>query len=351
MLWHVGHCRKFHVPTRTHLLMLLPPMKLPPLTFKPVLKRIRWGGRKLGMMFGKPIGPEADYAESWEVADHAEGVSIVEQGTLSGRTLNSLVNDYPRELLGATTAVARFPLLIKLLDANDWLSLQVHPNDLLAREYSQTDAGKTEAWVVISAEAGSTICAGLKPGVTRAELQRALITEELQPLLNCIPVAAGDCVFVPAGTIHALGPGILIAEVQQQSNLTFRLHDWGRVGADGKPRQIHVEESLHCTDFSRGPVFPVVPLPLPEVSPESEQLVRCPYFAIRRHQVHHQLGLKSTGGFRVLMCLTGRGFLGSEFGLLNLQPGATVLLPASLAEVSLETTGHGPLTLLEISPG
>lgn len=319
---------------------------LPPLIFEPLLKRIRWGGRRLGSLLGKQLGPEPDYAESWELADHADGRSRVASGPMVGMTLSELMQVYPQELLGRQAAATQFPLLIKFLDANDWLSLQVHPDDRQAVRYNPSEHGKTEAWVILDAQPESRICAGLKPDVTPEQLRIALTTGIIEDCLNLIAVSVGDCIFVPAGTVHALGPGIVLAEVQQQSNLTFRLYDWGRVDASGRPRPIHLQEALHCTDFARGPVFPVQPVLLSGFQHSCEELVRCGYFVIRRHTFSEPIKIRTEDRFRILMSLQGNAQITTELGSAQLQMGATVLLPAC-AE-SAVAAPEGAVVMLEV---
>lgn len=322
---------------------------LPPLTFQPILKRIRWGGRKLGTLLGKPIGPETDYAESWEIADHADGQSIVASGPFAGRTLSSLLQTHRLDLMGSAFTGSQFPLLIKFLDANDWLSLQVHPGDALAKQFDPRENGKTEAWVILDAQPDSQICSGLKSGVTREQLASALNAgpAAIEECLHIIPVKAGDCVFVPAGTVHALGPGIVLAEVQQQSNLTFRLYDWGRVDAQGKPRPIHVQESLLCTDFLRGPVNPVTTAAVDQQTSMSESLVRCPYFVIRRQTLWSRATFVANDRFRIVLVLDGSVSISNEAGNVTARKGETVLVPASSEH--FEITPHGSAVLLEVS--
>lgn len=319
---------------------------LPPLVFQPVLKRIRWGGRKLGTMLGKPIGTESDYAESWEIADHSDGMSIVADGPMAGMSLPQVIEKHPEALFGSRSGLNQFPLLIKFLDANDWLSLQVHPDDRLARNYNPKENGKTEAWVILHAEPTSQICAGLKPGVTREHLKSAVLNGRPEELLNIIQVKAGDCVFVPAGTVHALGPGIVLAEVQQQSNLTFRLYDWGRLDASGQPRPVHLEESMACTNFHQGPVEPVAGRLLSECGAQVEELVRCPYFTIRRHAVQSSTSLSDRDEFRILMTLSGQGRLEASTGGQLISMGTTVLIPA--CSKAIQIVPEGSLTVLEI---
>jgi len=319
---------------------------LPPLVFEPLLKRIRWGGRRLGSHLQKPIGAGDDYAESWELADHGNDQSRVLGGPLADTTLRQLMQSHPHELLGRQSGLTQFPLLIKFLDANDWLSLQVHPDDELARQFDPHENGKTEAWVILDAQPESRICAGLKPGVDAAALRQGLQTGDIEELLHLIPVKPGDCVFVPAGTVHALGPGILLAEIQQQSNLTFRLHDWGRVDADGQPREIHVEQSIECTDFNRGPVSPVTPITLSDQTHVFEDLIRCPYFVVRRHRALEPFEIVMSEQFRILMFLEGTAVVKTPGGAIPARLGTTVLIPAESNRV--EIVPNGRVQVLEI---
>lgn len=298
------------------------------LEFEPLLKRIRWGGRRLGTLLGKSLGPESDYAESWEIADQPGDQSRVASGALKGLTLGELVQESGKPLLGDAAGISQFPLLIKYLDAHDWLSLQVHPNDVQARVYDVSGRGKTEAWVIIEAGADSRICAGLKSGVTSEQLQDAMAAGHVEECLHICRVQPGDCFFVPAGTVHALGPGIVLAEVQQQSNLTFRLHDWGRLGSDGQPRPLHLKESLECIDFERGPLAPVVPQQRSDGEHAFEELVHCPWFVIRRHVVDAPFDMRPGNRFRIVMVLSGSIVMSSAEGELKLSTGRTVLLPA-----------------------
>lgn len=319
---------------------------LPPLIFEPLLKRIRWGGRRLGSHLQKPIGEGHDYAESWELADHGSDQSRIIGGPLTGTTLRQLMQSSPHELLGTQAGLTQFPLLIKFLDANDWLSLQVHPDDRLARQYDPHENGKTEAWVILDAQPDSRICAGLKSGVDATALRQGLQTGNVEDLLHMIPVKSGDCVFVPAGTVHAIGPGILLAEVQQQSNLTFRLHDWGRVDANGQPREIHVEQSIECTDFARGPVSPATPVTLCDQNHVFEELVRCDHFVIRRHRALERFMIAMFDHFRILMFLEGNAVVKTGGGKVSARLGTTILIPAE--SDSVEIIPNGRVQLLEI---
>lgn len=304
---------------------------LEPLAFTPILRRLVWGGRRLGTLLGKPIGDGDDYAESWELADYHDQVSVVRGGPYAGVSLRDLVLGRPADLLGKARAnQGQFPLLVKLLDARENLSVQVHPDDALGRELAN-DRGKTEAWVVLDAEPGSAIYAGLKPGVDRETLRRGIDSGQVEPLLHRIDPKPGDCLLIEAGTVHALGGGVLVAEIQQMSDATFRVFDWNRVGADGKPRELHVEKAMRCIDFDRGPVDPVVPAPLVlENGDVREPLVACAYFELERWTLSAATEIGRDDRFTILMTLDGEALVRAPRGDLPLRRGETILLPASI---------------------
>jgi mannose-6-phosphate isomerase len=313
------------------------------LDFQPLIKRIRWGGTRLRTQLNKPIGDATDAAESWEVCDHGVDQSMVASGPWIGRTLAELVRDENSALFGQHAGLTQFPLLIKFLDASDRLSLQVHPNDEQARLINPLENGKTEAWVILDAAPGSRLYAGLKSGVDRETLASHLSEGSIEAALHSFPVKPGDCVFIPAGTVHAIGEGILLAEVQQSSDITFRLHDWGRVGTDGKPRPLHIEESLDCIDFDRGPVDPVHSS---SGSPQqAQELVRCPYFVIARHAASEPFQIPPDDRFHVLMILAGAAQVrcGEESFLVG--QGKTLLACAARGTIEIRPTE--PLVLLD----
>jgi len=314
-----------------------------PLEFQPIIKSIRWGGTRLGSELNKPLDGLTDAAESWEIADQADGCSVVSRGPWAGRALSSLRDTHADAIFGDHPSSNPFPLLIKFLDAHDRLSLQVHPNDQQALAYGADQRGKTEAWIIIAAEPDSQIYAGLKDGVDRPSLADAMAAGRVESCLHSYRVAAGQAVFIPAGTVHAIGEGILLAEVQQQSNLTFRLHDWGRLGVDGQPRELHVQQALNCIDFDRGPVDCVVPenLLADQVAHEerdaelAQRLVRCPYFVIDRHSARQPRSISTEGRFRILIMTAGQGTLTAQGTDIRLQAGKTLLLPARCAPLVL----------------
>lgn len=306
---------------------------LPPLTFRPLFKRYLWGGRRLGATLNKPIGDQ-DAAESWELVDHGADQSVVAGGPLDGLTLRQIIEQHNQPLLGRHAPAPQFPLLLKYLDAQRTLSVQVHPNDAQGAKLDPPDLGKTEAWVVLAAEPGSKIYAGLKPGVDRQALAAAVRQGACEECLHVIHPEVGDCVFIQAGTVHALGEGLVIAEIQQASNTTFRLFDWNRVDKDGQPRPLHIEQSLAVTDFDRGPVTPQTPQPLAE---GVERLVTCDKFLLDRRRVTRDCPLDDDNAFVILTTIHGDATLISGDQPHPAPLGQTILLPAQRAPCRLQS--------------
>jgi mannose-6-phosphate isomerase len=304
-----------------------------PLRFEPIFRRYLWGGRKLGSVLGKVIGPESDYAESWEIVDRGADQSVVAAGQLAGKTLSELLQSHGREVLGRHFPQTRFLLLFKFLDCEKTLSVQVHPNDAAAAKLNPPDFGKTEAWVVISADPGSVIYAGLKRGFDRTALERELNRGTCELCLQKIEPKPGDCIFLPPGTVHALGRGLLIAEIQQSSDATFRLFDWNRVGADGKPRPLHIEESLATIDYDRGPIGPQIPQPTD--NPWRQQLVVCDKFILDRWHLAVPVEIGGDDRFHILAVLDGEIEVAGDVVTKPLGIGGTILLPASVRRLAV----------------
>lgn len=316
-------------------------MTLSPIRFAPLFKRYLWGGQQLGTLLKKPIGEGDDYAESWEVADHGADQSVVVGGPLAGMTLGDVVGQHGKELLGKhwqKGRVTRFPLLFKFLDCRRVLSVQVHPNDAAAAKQTPPDLGKTEAWVILAAEPGSVVYAGLKRGFDRAALEREVHRGTTELCLHKFEPQVGDCIFIPAGTVHALGAGLVVAEIQQASDTTFRLFDWNRVGPDGNPRQLHVEESLNAIDYSAGPVQPQIPEPTESLF--VERLVSCDKFILDRWKLNgtEPAAQSTIGGderFHIVSVLAGSVKLSWGESSEQLSLGQTILIPASAAKCQL----------------
>lgn len=313
-----------------------------PLRFVPILKQTIWGGRLLGERLGKPIGSESNYAESWEVVDHGADQSVVAAGPLAGQTLRQLLTDRHRWLMGDAPE-QKFPLLLKYLDCNRVLSVQVHPDDEYAAAMSTPDRGKTEAWYIVDAKPSSVIYAGLKAGVDAPALRSAIERGTAEDVLHQFQPQSGDCVFIPAGTVHAIGAGLLVAEIQQSSDTTFRLYDWNRLDEAGNSRELHLEQSLAVTDFTSGPVSPI----RADTSKSGWQtLVQCDKFHLRSlHSGSDRIA--GDGKFHILTVPHGTATLSCDGELTTLSTGESVLVPAAHAEATVETVDSG--VLLEMS--
>lgn len=313
--------------------------KVGPLRFHPVFRRYIWGGRRLGEVLGKPIGEGTDYAESWEIVDRGDDQTVVVAGPWQGKSLGELAKNHGPELLGRHHPQTSFPLLFKLLDCNQDLSVQVHPNDEQGAKLPKPDLGKTEAWVILDAKPGAKLFAGIKRGFDRPAVEREIARNTLPLCLHTVEAKAGDCIFVPAGTVHALGSGFLVAEIQQASDTTFRLFDWNRVGTDGKPRPLHVEQGLAVSDFVTGPVSPQTPK---LTSQEGvEQLVACDKFVLNRWTIDKPSTLPDDNTCRIVYVVEGAMSAAGE----QLVAGQTILVPAATG--GLQIAPSGKCVLLE----
>ena len=261
-------------------------ISLYPLTFEPVLRHYIWGGRNLENLYGRPL-PPGTTAESWEISGHPNGSTAVDAGPLTGQSVPDVLAAYREDLVGTRAAWAlerdKFPLLIKLLDAQKRLSVQVHPSDEYALEHENGELGKTEMWYVLHAQPHAELILGLEPGVTREDFRRAIEDNQLDKWMHHLSVKPGDAVFVPAGTLHCLLEGLLVAEIQQNSDTTYRVYDWGRLGKDGKPRSLHVEKALDVINFEKirpGPYRPV--LVADQDGLARQEITRSEYFVVEK---------------------------------------------------------------------
>ena len=316
-----------------------------PLRFQPLFRRYLWGGRRLETMLGKSLGDGDNYAESWELVDHGEDQSVVLAGGLKGSTLRELVDGYGPELFGIHAPQEQFPLLFKFLDCNRTLSVQVHPNDEQGARLDPPDLGKTEAWLVLAADPGSKIYAGLEQGVSREQLAQALEEGTCEECLYQFEPEIGQCVFIEAGTVHALGAGLVIAEIQQASDTTFRLFDFNRVDADGNPRPLHVEQSLETIAFDRGPVAAAKPAATDQ--PGRERLVNCDKFVLDRCTFSQPQTFGGDDRFHLLVCTEGSSDVAGDPSGEPLAIGRTCLLPAAAGAV--EVTPNEASVVLDIT--
>lgn len=303
---------------------------MPPLRLHPLFKQRPWGGRRLAEQWHKFDASTTGWAESWEVVDLGDDQSRVHGGPFDGQTLHELVRKYPDELLGRHAGCEQFPLLFKFLDAAETLSVQVHPNDSQAAILAPGQHGKSEAWVVLAAQPDSRLSVGLKSGVDRATLERHLAAGTVEECMHSIPARVGDVISVPAGTVHAIGAGVSLAEIQQPSDVTFRLFDGNRRDAQGHLRPLHVEQALQCIDFSLGPVWPHAPNPLKDGNGLSEELIQSEHFVWRRHfltTAHVQL--PPIGYCRLLSLIEGNAQVVSPSGVELLEAGQSLVIPAT----------------------
>jgi len=311
-----------------------------PLVFEPYFRPQIWGGRRLGRFLERPLPGDGPFGEAWVLSAHPEHVSRVAEGPLQRTLLTELWTARAEELLGRSDRPGAFPLLLKYLDCQDLLSIQVHPDDEAAGRLCPGESGKTEAWVVIEAEPAARIYAGLRPGATPSELERHLDAGTLPECLHSFAPRTGQSLLLPAGTVHSAGGGLLLAEVQQSSDATFRLFDWNRPGPDGKPRALHRREALRSIDWLRGPVVPTEGTSLAGLPPgnRAERLVACPHFTIDRYQLAAPLSLPYPGQLSIWMVLEGSLLLsGQPAGYERFfRTGETVLVPASTGALRWE---------------
>lgn len=317
-------------------------MKRYPLQFQPEFKERVWGGRALEQ-FGFELPPGRPIGEGWMIGDHPNGTTRVLNGELIGLGLDQVREEHGKEWFGAkgfSEKNGRFPLLLKLLDCQDDLSIQVHPND----EYDRLPAGelgKTEMWYILAAKPDAKIIYGLEPGVTRESMHAAIREGRIMDCLQELPVAAGDSFYIPAGTVHALCSGVLVAEIQQNSDTTYRLYDYDRPGLDGKPRELHIEDSLNVIAYEgSGASRMTTELKQPH---EWLQLAKSPYFVVEKGRLASEWALSDAAdSFTLLVVAEGSGTLSWADGELSLKTGDCFLLPAGLGGYRLQ----GDATLL-----
>lgn len=295
-----------------------------PLLFKPVYKDYIWGGNRIPKIFHR-TGPPGKYAESWEVSDHPDGMSVIENGPLKGLTLHELFLEHKEALMGKDSHFERFPLLIKIIDAAESLSVQVHPNDETAAKFG--GEAKTESWVVLDAAEKAIVYAGLKANISKKEILQKLPTKEILSLMRTIPIKKGDVISIPGGRLHAIGAGSLVFEVQQNSNTTYRVYDYDR----GRPLHLEQAKKVMLYDDTEDPLK--TPLPLEKTKGYIRtELIRTPYFVIEKWIIHHTIPWeKLEDKMEILFILEG------EISLIP--TGRSLLLPAHCAPLEIPTRG------------
>lgn len=318
-------------------------MKLYPLTFKPIFKERIWGGTKLREYLNKSFDGNC-IGESWELSTVANDVSVVSNGEFAGLNLNELIEKYPTELLGSKSIEKfglEFPLLFKFLDAEEDLSIQVHPNDELAKQ-RHNSFGKTEMWYVMQADEKARLVVGFKNKTNKKDYLKHLENKTLVGILNEKHVKKGDTFFLETGTVHAIGAGVLIAEIQQTSDITYRLYDWDRVGVDGKGRELHNDLAVEAINYEETNTK----VQYKKETNESVNLVECPFFTTNILEVSGNYNWKKKKeSFTVLMCTEGDFTLVASNFKVEFQKGDTVLIPAIINEFQI----IGETSLLEIT--
>lgn len=297
-------------------------MKLYPFKFEALYKERIWGGRTLEKVFNRRLPAGVKIGESWEVADLPNDKSVITNGELAGKTLAAAIHSCPGEIVGNARLSGPFPLLVKLLDAQDLLSVQVHPDAATCRRMGKGEP-KTECWYIISAEPGAFIYKGLKKGVTKEQFVEAVHGGAVADMLAKVQVEAGQCHFLPAGTPHSIGAGLLIAEIQTPSDTTYRIFDFNRVDKAGKPRQLHIDQAIESIDFDASPDE----LPVTTVG----RLADCEYFTIDKgHQLENCEVLLSPGKMKTLIFLSGCGDIErADEESVAFTAGETLLVPAA----------------------
>ena len=305
-----------------------------PLIFEPILTPLVWGGEKIAQYKGISTS-QNNIGESWEISGVEGKESVVADGPLAGKTISQLIKTYKGQLVGehvyANTG-DQFPLLLKFIDAHRDLSIQVHPNDELAARLQPGSHGKTEMWYVIDAEPGAKLYSGLAKSITPEELAAQAADGSITGSLACFPVHPGDVFYLPAGRIHAICGGCFIAEIQQTSDITYRIYDYGRMGLDGKPRQLHLEQAKLAVDYK---VYPEYRTHYEPVQDDEVELVNCPHFttSVLDLTLPYAKDLSELDSFLTVMCLSGSGTLEVDGESVDIRQGETVLIPAETDDI------------------
>lgn len=318
-----------------------------PLTFQPIFKDKIWGGQKIRTILGKDFRPRPNCGETWEVSGVADNVSVVKDGPLAGQSLADLLHEHKGELVGQHVYDKfgdTFPLLVKFLDANDDLSIQVHPNDQLAKK-RHNSFGKTEMWYIMQADAGASLNSGFARTVSRDDYVKAVENNTLMEILNIEPAQPGDVFFLPAGRVHYIGKGLLLAEIQQTSDITYRIYDFDRVDSTGQKRELHTEQAVDAIDYQHHDDYKTQ---YAKVLNQSVNAVSCDYFVtnvlhFNQEVLHDYSHLDS---FVILLCVEGSATIQTE-GVheMLVKLGECVLIPASIKSVTI--VPNGDMTMLE----
>jgi mannose-6-phosphate isomerase len=316
-----------------------------PLLFEPVYKDYLWGGGRIPLAFRNRPAHAGTCAESWEIADRPEGMSIVANGTAKGTSLHELVKALGPSLVGTAAKSNVFPLLIKIIDAKERLSVQVHPDERNANTCG--GEAKTEMWYALAAERNAHVFAGFLPGTDRKGFETALTAKRVEKVLRDLPIKTSEAIFIPGGRVHAIGEGCLLLEVQQNSNTTYRVHDWNRVDKDGKPRELHIDKALQVINWTDDNAGMIKPRKLADESGNAVwQIVECPFFNVVRIDLAKKLVVSNDGcSFHALFVAAGQISVEGNGVTENISAGTSCLIPAALESYAI-TPQNGTATVL-----
>lgn len=318
-----------------------------PLKFEPIYQYRLWGGRRLEQLLSKPLPKDEPVGEAWLLSDRKDHASKVVEGALKGYTITQLMRDYGEEMMGASYKdFDRFPLLLKFLDCKEVLSVQVHPSDDQKEFIPEGDTGKTEAWVVLETREDSRIYSGLTPGTTEENLRKSIKEKKVSERLHSFVPDKGDAVFIHSGTVHTLG-GTLVFEVQENSDVTFRLYDWDRTDQKtGQPRELQVDKAIACIDFDQVNIGPVKPQKGEEVR-NAKTVFDDKHFKLWRIESESEVAVGFKDEPIILVCLDGKGSMSYEEKEYTISKGEVILLPALVGQLDLQPDEN--ITLLQIA--
>lgn len=307
-----------------------------PLKFRPIFKDKVWGGDKVKKIFNKNFSPLPNCGECWELSGVENNLSVVSNGFLKGNNIEELIEIYMGDLVGEKVFDKfglKFPILVKIIDTREWLSIQVHPDDALAKK-RHCENGKSEMWYVLDADKNAELISGFNRDMNKESYHEYFKNRKLTEILNYEKVKAGDVFYIPAGRVHALGPGVCLAEIQQTSDITYRIYDWNRTDAEGVSRKLHAEEAVDAIDYSYQKNYRTEYF---IDSNKTSNIVKCPYFTANIHSLDKKISRDYFGldSFVILMCIGGSAALRYDGGHEKLKAGQTLLIPADMNEIAI----------------
>ncbi len=321
--------------------------KIYPMKFKPVYKQKVWGGQKLKTVLNKNIQPNIPVGESWELVDRGNDLSIIQNGYFADKTIRYVIEELGVDLIGTKTKLNpfdRFPLLIKFLDSSDKLSVQVHPDDILAKKFKEQDTGKTEMWYVVQADPDTKIVYGCDSSLKKRDPLDGF-SKNMEQLLHFVSIEEGDLIFIPAGQVHALLGGCVILEIQQNSDVTYRLYDWGRMGLDGKPRNLHLKKAITSIKFRKPRNCYQKIL---TIKKDFSELIKCTHFTANLINIKKPYkDICDKSGYKILLPIVGGGSILYKNTEISAEKGDVILMPASLGEYTINPSAEMKLISIE----